>query len=191
MAITFIAPAFNETQSVDVYIGSLLCQTNPNWKTIIYHNGDNKLFRERVNSYKDPRIVYKQSENNNGCYGCFNRIDALNNMVDTEYVVQSSIQDYWLPVAVQAMLEEATKWQADLIHFDCLHNHLGYGVLKSQLEISKIDWCNFAIKTDIAKSVGINNPEAYAADGMFIEDCLRANALSSIIKIDKVLTIHN
>ena len=46
--ITFIATAFNEIKNIDIYISCLLCQTNDNWKTIFYHNGENEEFRKSL-----------------------------------------------------------------------------------------------------------------------------------------------
>src|SRR4051812_5913354 len=103
--VTFIAPAFNEKSEAYIFIGAMLCQSNPNWKAIIYHNGPNKWLRYFVDSFADPRFIYKESETNTGAWGTYNRIDALNNLVDTEYIVQTSIQDYWLPNAVETIAE--------------------------------------------------------------------------------------
>ena len=77
----------------------------------------------------------------------------------------------------------------DFIYWDSIHNHFDWGILKSEMKANCIDWGNFAIKTDIAKMVGINQPEYSGADAAFVEDVYPH--LKSIIKIDKILTIHN
>src|SRR5262252_8011351 len=102
--VTFVAPAFNEKYACYNFIGSMLNQQSPDWKAIIYHNGPNNWLKYFVSSFQDPRLVYKESATNNGAWGTYIRIDALNNMVDTEFIVQTSIQDYWLPNAVEQII---------------------------------------------------------------------------------------
>jgi len=186
--ITFIAPTFNEKLDPYLFITSLLLQKDVRWKAIIYSNGINTDCKKIVQHFNDDRITYLESETNNGYWGCYNRIDALMNYVDTKYVCQTSIQDYFTPNAVRQILENLGN---DFIYWDSLHNHYDWEILKSEIKISKMDWGNFAIKTEIAKQVGINHPKEFASDGLFIEDCVKSGLLKNIIKINKILTIHN
>lgn len=187
--VTFIAVCYNEVDCVLGFISSMKLQTDPRWKLIIYNNGPNKEIFDLVDRHNDDRITYVESKVNTGYWGCYNRIDALNNMVTTDYVIQTSIQDYYLPIAVKSILEQSGN--VDLIYYNCLHNHLGFSVLDTELRVSKIDWGCFAIKTRIAKKVGINHPQQDTADGLFIEECLQSRAVLSTKKIDKILTVHN
>ena len=188
--ITFIAPAFNEENDPYVFIGSMLCQQNPNWKAIIYHNGPYTRLRYFVDSFGDKRLIYMQSSTNTGAWGCYNRIDAINNVVETEFVIQTSIQDYWLPNAVACILEEAK--EHDFIYWNSINHLAGYeNILDSEPKKDLIDWGNFAIKTSIAREVGIRQPEEFTADGLFVEDCMKSGLVLNPVKIKKVLTIHN
>jgi hypothetical protein len=186
--ITFIAPVHQEVYDPYLFITSMLLQKDPHWKAIIYSNGHNPHCKAIVGHFNDERIRYKESPENSGAWGCYNRIDALNNMVDTEYVCQTSIQDYFTPNAVSEILKYPT---TDLIYWDSLHNHIGWDKLTPELKHSYIDWGNFALKTSIAKAVGINYPEEPTADGYFIQDCMNSQLISSLFKIQKTLTIHN
>jgi hypothetical protein len=187
--VTFVAPAFNEQFETYIFIGSMLCQKDPNWKAIIYHNGPNKWLKYFVNSFGDPRLVYRESETNTEAWGTFNRIDAINNLVDTELIVQTSVQDYWLPNAVGDILEHIGQ---DFIYWNSINHLVGYAnILNSRPEIDHIDWGNFAIKTDIARQVGIQKPTEFTADGIFVTDCVSSGLLNSIVKVEKILTIHN
>lgn len=189
--VTFIATCFNEYNYVYGFISSLLCQTNENWKCIIYQNGKNDEIRHLIQSFNDKRIKYLETEENNGYWGCFNRIDALNNHIDTELVIQTSIQDYYIKTTVDEILNTFTIYKSDIIYFDCLHNHFNYDILYTQLQCGRIDWGCFAIKTSLAKKIGINHPKEFTADGLFIEDCKRLTPNLSSIKINKILHIHN
>lgn len=204
--VTFIAPSFEEEFDPYVFIGSMLCQKNSNWKAIIYNNGPNPWLRKAVEeaetpktryvpwlktvieSLNDPRFIYRESEVNKGGWGCYNRQEALNNMVDTEYVVQTSIQDYWLPNAVESILQHSDK---DFIYWNSIHHHINHGVLHTLPRMNYIDWGNFAVKTSIARQVGINEPEAFTADWFFVRDCIAAGLIVKPVKLEKILTIHN
>ena len=188
MSITFIAPAYQEKRSNRPLIESLLNQCNVNWRLCVYHNGPNQEMKDWANSYNDPRVLYVESESNTGSWGCYNRINALNNIVDTEYVIQTSIQDYYTPITVQSIMN---CYGNDLIYFNCLHNHYNFDILSSELKDCRIDWGSFCIKTNLAKKIGINYPEKGNADGLFIEECLKSSILNTIYKIDKILTVHN
>ena len=182
--VTFVATAFEEKYDAHVFIGSLLCQKNPNWRAIIYANGHNQYISSLIGNIPDERITYRFSMENTGYWGCFNRIKALEE-VNTEYVVQSSIQDYYLPNAVGEILSD----NEDLIFWNSLHNHFDWELLNTKLKISHIDWGCFAIKTEIAKRVGIKKATESYSDGQFVEDCLLLSP--TLRKIHKTLTIHN
>lgn len=184
--ITFIAPTYNEKIEPYLFISSLLIQKNSNWKAIIYSNGINKHCASVVKHFNDSRISYIESETNTGFWGCYNRIDALNNHVNTDFVCQTSIQDYFTPNAVDEILNHIDN---DLIYWDSIHNHFNWDILKSELKPNRIDWGNFAIKTEIAKKVGINQPEYSGADFIFVNDCLPL--VTKIVKLNKILTSHN
>lgn len=169
---------------------SLLCQTNPNWKAIVYHNGSpiNTIGYKLAGEIEslDPRISYRESKTNTGAYGCYNRIQALQE-VDTDYVIQSSIQDYYVPWAVESILSS----KASLIYFNSINHLLGPQILDCELKIGHVDWGNVAVKTPIAKAAGIPQPEEYAADWHTFEKILADNPYMTIEKIPQVLTIHN
>ncbi len=187
--VTFIAPAYNETVETYIFIGSLLSQKNPDWKAIIYHNGPNKWLKYFVQSFADNRLIYKESESNTGAWGTYNRIDALENHVDTDYVVQSSVQDYWLPNAVSSIIDHKGN---DFIYWNSINHLAGYeNMLDCIPVIDHIDWGNFAIKTNIARMVGINKPLEFTADGLFVTDCMNSGLIKSQVKLNRILTIHN
>lgn len=194
--ITFVATAFNEQFDYYTFIGSLLCQTNSNWKAIIYVNGSehaetayNKC--RQILDYENKcvnKISFKYSENNTGHWGCLNRQDCIDRLVDTEYIIQTSIQDYWMPNAV----EEISKRKEDFIYWNSINHIVGYTtILNSSLGIGGIDWGNFAVKTSIAKQIGITKPDAHAADGIFVLEGISKNLIKTTYKIPLILTVHN
>ena len=189
--ITFIAPSFNEESFNRPLVDSLICQTNPNWKVIIYNNGQNSNLKEWAKNYNDSRIIYLESENNTGYWGTYNRIDALQNSVDTKYVIQTSVQDYFLSWAVELILNRLKETNADICMWDSINHLAGYEPLIVSLKQNYIDWGNFCLKTSIAKKLSISKPEEYCADWLTLEKGLQLNLFKVKTKIANILTIHN
>lgn len=186
--LTFIATAHKETIEAHLFISSLILQTDPEWKCIIVCDGFNEYVENVVGLYKDSRIELFRTETPTGFWGHYNRIYALNKLVDTEFVIQTSIQDYYIPTAVKEICNASTN--ADFVYFNSLHNHFSYNELNTELKVCKIDWGNFAIRTSIARQVGIHHPESNTCDGQFVEKCAQVPNLR-INKINKILTVHN
>lgn len=170
-----------------MFCSSLLLQKDSRWNCVVFCNGRNEGIETRMQRYlQDGRFSYVESVADSGHWGCFNRITALN-FINTQYVVNTSIQDYYTPNATGEILSHAG---SDIIYWDCIHNHHQWAVLTTALEMTRIDWGCFAVKTEIAKAVGINNPTSCAADGLFIADVLGAGYHNNQ-KINKILTVHN
>lgn len=186
--ITFVATAYKETYDAYQFISSLLLQTDGRWKCIIYCDGRNEYIEDAVKFFNDDRISIFHSEEPKGCWGHHSRKYVLDNMIDTEFVIQTSIQDYYLPIAVSEILPLTDRY--DFIMFNGLHNHTAYSMLDVEPKQCRIDWGMFTIRTSIAKQNGINNLDSAFCDGIFVEECFRNFNLRTA-KIFKILTIHN
>ena len=186
--ITFVAAAYKETTEAMVFLSSLITQTNPNWKCIVYCDAPNEYIKKLIVSLNDSRIMYYENESPKGYWGHYNREYALQNLVGTDFVIQTSIQDYYCPIAVEEILRYSDKH--NFIFFDGV-SHLNYGqTLNTEPRKERIDWGNFAIRTAIAKRNGINNLESPTCDGEFVEECFK-NYSIQWFKSNKVLTFHN
>lgn len=187
--LTIVATAHYESIHDRIFVDSMLNQSNQNFKAIIIHNGPNDEMRQYVTG-KASNIIYHESKTDTGMYGCKNRQWTIDHC-DTEYIIQTSISDYYLPQAVefiQKMLEQSP----DCALFNAI-NHIvsPCQMLDCQLAWSKIDWGMAAVKTWIAKEVGINHPEAYTADFLFFKDCIDKGYFKKVLKSSGILTIHN
>ncbi len=187
MIVTFVLPAFNENNCPFVSLGSLLCQTNPNWRAIVFHNGTNDIMRGIVDGFNDGRISYVESPENNGT-DTINRQHAFDHLITSEWTVSASIQDYFLPNLVESIMAISDK--ADFIYWNSM-NHLFHDnvILNAHPEPCKIDWGNMAVRTELAKRVGISHHRHHQADGNFALDVMATNPRA--VKIDKMLTVHN
>jgi hypothetical protein len=189
--ITFLLPAFHEEWDFLVSLGSLKAQTNPHWKAIVLHNGPNRKMAELISYHfgTDSRISFYYSQTNSG-NGLVNKDYALRELVDTPWVIFSSIQDYYFPKTVEeiALVEE----ENELVYFNS-YNHLWLenAPLYAELRIRGIDWGQFAIRTEIAKQINQLTLDDNHADGEFIEKILENNPDIRKIHLPKILTVHS
>jgi glycosyltransferase involved in cell wall biosynthesis len=185
--VTFIAPAFNEDPRAMPLVSSLLAQTSPHWKLIVYHNGPSTKWQEEARKWQDARITYRESPTNTGAWGCYNRATALG-VADTVYVVQTSIQDYYLPGTVNALIQSK---EADIIVWYSINHLIGPQVLEAALVPGRIDWGNAAVRTSLAQAADILYPEEFMADWLFYKTCLEVKPDAVVTRLPYVLTIHN
>jgi len=184
--VTFVVITFREEWEPYMFIGMLKCLKNPNWKAIIWHDEPNPRLKKIVEDFGDERITYIETVNR-GSWGCYNRADAIK-MVDSEFIIQTTIQEYYLPTVVDEIV--ANKY-SDLIYWPCIHHSFDYNILDALPVRGRMDWSNFALKTSIAKKVGIPYPDAYMADGLFIEACIKSGYVKRQTKLKKILNIKN
>jgi hypothetical protein len=195
--ITFVAAAYKEKYDPYLFISAMLLQTDPRWKCLIYCDQPNTYVNKAVRHFKDDRITVVSNKKPKGFWGHYNRKHALEELVDTEFIIQASIQDYYIPITVQEILENFNN--KDLVFFNCIHNHKTvYSDHKSYSRVQdtillarRIDWSSYAVRTNIAKKIGINNPESDICDGIFAEECARKIPPERIMKIHKPLVVHN
>lgn len=185
--LTFVAVAHEEDKWHRPFIQSMKAQTNQSFWAEVIHNGPmNETW------HTDGNIEVEDTPTNTGNWGTGNRQRAIDEC-DTDYIIQTSVQDYWLPQAVEYILK-GLEQDPDILIWNSVNHLVGpYQVMDSQLAWSKVDWGNFAIRTDIAKKVGIQHGDKYTADWLFIQDVLNSGLVdrNKILKMNALLTIHN
>jgi len=189
--ITFVATAHYECGNKRIFIPSILNQSSQNFNAIVFHNGPDIEMRQWVNNQIDNKdyIKFKNSSVDTGNYGCTNRQQAIEEC-KTEYIIQTSIQDYFLPQAVQFILQ-GLEAKPDILVWNSINHLVGpCKVLDAKLAWSKLDWGNFAMKTSIAKQLTIQGDQ-YCADWLFIKEALDKGLIKTAKKLPYVLTIHN
>ncbi len=190
--LTIVATAFNEPYYNRAFIYSMLCQTvKTNWKAIVFHNGPNEDFKNDMSGMND-NIVYRESEVNTGQWGCRNRQTMIDEC-DTDYILQTSVQDYFLPQACEYMLQGLEK-DPDILLVNSINHLVGpCQVLDSKLEWSKADWGNVIIRTSIAKQIPIRFGDQYCGDWGYFKDIIDSGLLNQkkLLKLNAIINCHN
>ena len=181
-----------------IFLSSLIVQTNPLWKCILMHDGpwDMLLLTELEKEYEDPRIVFKNTETRENCYGHNLRDLMLENFINTEYLMFQNADNYLVPKAIELSIKEMQESNLNFLIFNCLHNYAGhwwglpdYIALNVAPQTGHCDMGSFVIKTDLAKKVGFKS-RAFHADGIFIDSVMATKPQWK--KLDQsVLMVHN
>lgn len=192
--LDIIAVTYNQTDILKCFINSIKSQNNNNWRLFLIHDGKNNELRLDLesNGYLTDNVIFIEYPERTNNYGHILRKWALQNLVTNEYVLITNGDNYYVPT----MVDEVLNKNEDFIYFDLVHSHQNisnhnkssYGHMKTILSISNIDMGCVVVRSEIAKSVGFNST-GYTADWDYFNEILEQNP--SIVKIDKILFVHN
>jgi hypothetical protein len=120
-------------------------------------------------------------------------------MVDTEFVMFTNDDNYYVPKFLEYMFGAIRKNKLDFVICNMIHSHVNpgqyiqddYNVFDSYPKMNYIDIGNFIIKTSIAKEVGFKG-RSFAADGEFADEIVeRYSGKINFGKVEKILYVHN
>jgi hypothetical protein len=177
--IKIFATYYKQEKELNVLLSALAVQSNQNFELTVCSNGDHTL---PEGNYE--RIV---TEENTGFWGCLNRKNFIASLDDEDYVINTSVEDYYTPNMI-AEVEECIKSGFEFIFWDVVHHHYKYTYLRSMPMKNYIDWGNFCVKAKYIKQVEINH-ESFFADGETVEAIMELNPKAG--KINKVLMVKN
>ena len=105
-----------------------------------------------------------------------------------DYIIMTCDDNYYTPNLV-AELKAVIKDNPGMIYWDMIHSHAQYHYFNCYPSINHIDMGAFATRIDLAKQIHLNT--TFAADGEIVEDFKKKFLHERIVKIDKVLFVHN
>lgn len=131
-------------------------------------------------------------------WGAYCRQDWLNSLDPEEFPWCFSLcsDDYVIPMFVETIMREISLApDLQMIGFNLAHHHYGHRAVPGGTwpALSRCDWASYVVRTDLAKKVGISDPEAYAADGIFLSECFGAidHDTSKMKILDNFLVVKN
>jgi len=152
-------------------LASLVAQNNNNWKANVVIDGTDHLdeISKIVTSFNDLRIKYTVTSERYNDWGHTPR-EIGKQASDAKYIIMSGDDP-------------------GLIYWDMVHSHYNYTYFKCYPAFNQIDMGAFATRRDLAQQIELGKD--YAADGLFIENFKKKFPEQQMIKIDKVLFVHN
>jgi hypothetical protein len=185
--VTIICTSYRGPSQAMLLALSFINQTYQKWVLHFMNDGSDPSTREAVESLKDDRIRYHESETVNGYWGHPNREWGLA-FVDTPYMMWTNHDNYYVPTFLQEMLDKLESDDSDFVYCDMVHSHQKYNILRTWPAVGGVDMGAFIVKSKIAKKIGFPYRD-FCADGRFVEDVVSSGA--KISKVEKFLFVHN
>lgn len=208
--ITVVIPIYKRPECVHIICNAFLVQTDPSWNLMLVNDGQGDQDIDKVARHyaEDPRITYYAIPKGN-CWGHNCRNFGLS-MADSEWVVLSGHDNYYVPTFVESVesVLDRQQHQFDLIYWNMIHNYYKYNFSKApesplidpsgpdpkflpqtELMPTHVDIGSFAVRTSLVRTMQINESSA-ANDWIFLSQILRIPNLR-IAKINRCLYVHN
>lgn len=189
--IGFAIPVFGNTVETNVILSSLLAQSNPNWRAVLYFDGPFSIDDiNKIQITDEERRITKFFNNNRANdWGHTPRNLGKDLLIQQgcTYVVMSGHDNYYTPNTVEE-ITQASQSSPGLIYWDMVHSHYNYQQFICTPGYNQIDIGAFATRADIASQIQLSSD--YAADGLFVEE-YKARFNDPMVKIHKILYVHN
>lgn len=193
MKIEFIIPTFNRVNHLITMVGSLMAQSNPNWKAhIVADCPDDDVVEQMktmVTFFNDERIRLTVLDKRYNDWGHTPRQYGLDNATE-DWVVMTGEDNYYVPEFVDIMLGESE--HQHFVYCDMVHNWINrdYIPLMSKLQLGRIDIGSFMVKSNMAKKIKLRIDQEWA-DWYFVEEFMKKFVAAKMKKVNRLLYVHN
>lgn len=196
MKIEFVIPTYNRTDHLMTIISSIVSQTNPNWKIHVVVDGPTDEVKVKVNNiavyYQDllDKIKFTFLDERFNDWGHTPRNYGLTQATE-EWVIMTGEDNYYVPTFVENFLS-VVRDDVNFVFCNMVHNWVkdNYIPIKCEIEFGKIDVGNFMTRTFNAQKLRLRT-DVPEADWLFVDEYLNRFTEGQIIKIEKVLYVHN
>jgi len=188
MKLEFIIPTFSRDVELRSMLYSLIAQTDKEWIAhVIIDTPDESPADGIIDNIGDERIRKTHMDKRYNDWGHSLR-EYGKQMSDSDYLLMSGDDNYYMPIFTSELKKSIIN-NPGMVYWDMVHSHYNYHYFKCSPAYNQIDMGAFATRTNLAKQIPIGT--TFAADGLFIEDFKKKFPNEKIVKIDKVLFIHN
>lgn len=196
MKIEFIIPTYDRPELLMTIISSIVSQTNPNWTIHVvgdHPSEENQLKIANIAAYynSDDRIKFSILDKQYNDWGHTPRNYGLEKATE-EWVIMTGEDNYYVPTFVENFLS-VVRDDVNFVFCNMVHNwsNDNYIPINSDTSYGKIDIGNFMTRRINAQKLRLNT-KINQADYFFVEEYLgRFTGEGQIIKIDKILYVHN
>ena len=201
--IHVVSVAYERFNEMKIFVQSWINQTEKNWKLTVIHDGNNPEFIRLMESYKaiDPdRIDFFCTDIRYNDYGHTLRDIGLKRL-HSGYVLLTNADNYFIPKALEFINQsffDAVKIP-DVIIFDMVHSHShsnhgrkqpSYTYFNVDYKRCAIDISAAVVRCDLANAVGFRD-KSHDGDATYFEDVKKEKEDLHIVKIPRVLFVHN
>lgn len=190
--IEFIIPTYNRPDFLMCTINSIVAQRSSDWKIHVVADCPPAGTLDKIMKYfeGDDRIQFTILPERYNDWGHTPRNYGLQTATE-DWVVMTGEDNYYMPVFVDNFLEAVTP-KANFVFCNMVHNwtNFQYYAIDCQPSWGKIDIGNFMIKKENGQQMSLNVKNEQA-DGLFVEEYLKKFPEGEVVKINKILYVHN
>lgn len=188
MLVDFIIPTYNRIVPLKSMLLSLLAQTHPDWVAhVVIDNPEDVENVQLVQSLMDKRIMWSKMNIRYNNFGHTPR-EYGKQQSSAQYVVMTGDDNYYTPNFVKE-IALASNNNPGMIYWDMVHSHYDYAYFQCEPANGRIDMGAFATRRDLAQQIELG--VRYDADGWFVNKFREMFPDEPIVKINKVLFVHN
>lgn len=189
MFVEFVIPTYDQDKELRSMLASLVAQTDEDWSAhVIVDNNTPMVASDILAEIGDKRIRCTYMDKRYNDWGHTLR-EYGKQASPATYIVMSGDDNYYTPNFVQELKEAAKDGLPEFIYWDMIHSHYGYTFFKTSPYLNQIDIGAFATRADYAKQIKLKT--SYAADGEYVQEFKQKFPSANMVKINKVLYVHN
>ncbi len=198
--ITVVCVSYRRYKNIPILIHSFLAQTLQNFRLHIIHDGYDKQMHNLLKKFKAqyPDIIdYEFTQKRYNDYGHTLR-DIGIQKANTDYILITNDDNYYCPKFLEYMFDCVNVHNADIVMCDMIHSHdrpggrnlPPYSFFETRPARLSVDIGCFIAKSDLAKKVGFRD-KTHDGDASYFEDLVSLRPTPTIVKMPRVLFVHN
>ena len=190
MQIEFIVPTYNRYDQLVSMLSSLMAQISKNWlATIVVDDFENDNVKNIVKKFNSDKIKYIFTNKRYNDFGHTPREIGKQQAIG-DYIIMTGDDNYYVPSFVQEFENKIYENNnPGMVYCNMLHNVYDYNPFNCTIVDGRIDMGAFATRIDLAQNLELG--KEYAADAYFVMNFYKKYTTEKIIKIEKILFIHN
>jgi len=190
--IEFIIPTYNRPDHLMCTINSIVAQTSDKWKIHVVADCPPEGTLDKVMKYfeGDDRIKFTILPERYNDWGHTPRNYGAQHATE-DWIVMTGEDNYYVPIFVDNFLSSVNP-KVGLVFCDMVHNwtNFQYAAISCEPAWGRIDIGNFMIRRKLSKQLKLDT-KMDQADGKYIEEFKIKFPQQTIIKIPKILYVHN
>ena len=195
--LTVVAVTYDHKRKLNIFLDSMLEQTWKDWECIIVHDGSSGESSEDTKQRIAPYLLefpdkfrYLATPERANQFGHNCRDLGLQN-TNTKWVHITNVDNQLVYDWLRHVMSETIQQDLDLMYWSCVHSYFGFNAPIPELRPGHIDFCNYLMKTELAKQMGF--PWRHReADGAQIAQFMLDFPEAHIKRFDYgIFTVHN
>jgi glycosyltransferase involved in cell wall biosynthesis len=192
--IEFIIPTYNRPDFLMCTINSIVAQRSGDWKIHVVADCPPEGTLDKIMNYfeGDDRIQFTILPERYNDWGHTPRNYGMQHATE-DWVVMTGEDNYYMPIFVDNFLDSVKERpSAHFVFCNMVHNwtDFQYFAIDCSPIKNKIDIGNFMVKRKCGKKIKLDVTNI-AADGDYVEEYLKKFPEGEVLKINKVLYVHN